>query len=906
MFAITVAYLVLVAAVGAWVHGESWDFRAHARDPLDGTWRLELAWLAGRGAWSGVDFHYPRGPLWQLVGGVAHALCNGDAGWTHALYDLLFQLCTLALLGAFVRRRVPRAPASWVVFTVLGVFSTAVGTATLRALLPLMAIDAAVRANEDGWRGPARVAAWMAVGMLVSFDRLVAMTLSVLAVLGAGLLVAVLQRTAKAWMASQVRLVGALVVASVVLALGFALAGGSLVRECLTQLRIAGDYAGRMAMGWSAPVSGWAVAAFVVCVGGLAAVRRRDAFDAPDSSFPYLMGALPAVAFGVIRADAEHLVLATLPLVAVLLVLSVGAFEGESRVRRAAAAVLFLVAAGSIAVSRPDALAGNPRVFWAAAAVAAGEQRPNPDWRSDDAAAVAYARSVRRPGECVAASADLTLVHPMADVRGPTELSIRWSSAWKEELADAIAERDCPHFVYSLLTYEWPGTNWILGPDFVEVARRYELDRQVGASVLGMRRRVRPRRIERARLTAERRTWSAEVPGQIRVPLGGVIQGTDIVELPLRVTLDGWRMRVGGAPVVEWRFERDGEPVAGWVPMPDVAFNRWGTVQLSPDPAATEWLWMGGREPSRHRRADTLALRLRPRGVSTPHTVEVSVRPIDRLRIPIEARPERSCDGRVDLLSMLQNGQAYGRYFAPDVRADRFSFEPNRPNDYEAEVSFPVTPCADSCLRLSASVEAPASASDGIELGVHVFEPPRRTDVYYEVIRPGGEPQEISLPLEDFAGRPVLLQLRSLPWRQWGEDAARIIRPRIQPCALEVMLTEVERLEVPRGSLTRVGRDLALSAGGARVEATVPGFSHLCLGFGTAAQSPVRIAVHAEDGAAEPYVHRITLPPGEASLDPFPLSDVQGRDVVVVLDVHLADHAEGRLVEPRLERCVGE
>src|SRR5690606_30537031 len=107
-----------------------------------------------------------------------------------------------------------------------------------------------------------------------------------------------------------------------------------------------------------------------------------------------------------------------------LVVLAIVAAGADPR-----APVVTRVAAGAVAVvaivgwfgTYPSNLAGHPRAFVEGLAIARGERQPDPDFRSDHGAARAWAaRALAGTPGCLAVSADVTMLHPWLDVRGPT------------------------------------------------------------------------------------------------------------------------------------------------------------------------------------------------------------------------------------------------------------------------------------------------------------------------------------------------------------------------------------------------------------------------------------------------------------------------------------------------------
>ena len=169
VFLVVLAYFLATAVGGAVVQGALWDLRLFQLDAVDATWRLELAWRAWRGDWSGVDFQYPRGPLWQLYGLVAmhigRDLLGDGVGWPLALIDAGFQITTLLALTWVAKSRVPSPLPRLAVFLAFCLLSRVVGAATLRGFFPLLVVliyaPPSLGRQEEGplWRAPLRAAA---------------------------------------------------------------------------------------------------------------------------------------------------------------------------------------------------------------------------------------------------------------------------------------------------------------------------------------------------------------------------------------------------------------------------------------------------------------------------------------------------------------------------------------------------------------------------------------------------------------------------------------------------------------------------------------------------------------------------------------------------------------------------
>ena len=916
---LAVGWFVLAAVGVAVLQAEVWDLRAHAEDPIDASWRLELAWKATRGDWSGLDFHYPRGPLWQAFGWVAATLAEGNPPWTLALLYLVFHLATLGLLLALTLKLVPAGWARVAVFIGCATLSNASGVATFRGFLPLVVLFLyAPRALEEGedprpWRSAFAAAAVTAAASLVSFDRLYAIGFCVAA--AAGFELAVRWRRGdpvRPALARVARFGGAcLVCFAGVAALALAL-GADPVEALLAQRALAGAYSSHMATEWRVAVPPANVAGVFLASLALAALPRlqpgggRARLDAI-----WLGGALPAVSFGLIRADEGHMILSMIPALVVLFFLAGGASPALPGARRLLAGVLASVAVVGWFGTYPSNLAGHPRVGLELAALARGEKRPDLGYRTEHGAAIAWARerAAEDPDACIGASADMSLVHPFADLRGPSELAMRWSHRMKTELADAIERADCPHYVYSLKTYDYPGDSWALGPDFVRVAQRYAVERRLGAGLLGMRRRARPLAVERRAVARDAAGGELALPAEVRVRLDERVRGTDLVEVALRIDVPRWRVLAGGAPHVEWRFEADGAPIGEWDHLYQVMIGEISRVQVSPDPEAAEHWWMTGRPPPRRREADTLALRVSARGVASPDVARLEIARVDRLRLEREpAPPPSTCDGRVDLLDALRGGEAFARYVSPSPGPEHFDLEPSPPNRKLAEVTFPITPCPDTCFFFGASVAAPPERSDGVEVEAHVLDLPDRVLLRRAPIPPGGEERRFELPLDGWGGRSVLLRVGTRPGEAYGDDYAKIVRPRLDRCTARRTLAEADETGalILRGAGRRRGEDLLVGPAGAEAELPITVVRGTCFhaAVRTRGEAPVRVTVRTREGALEHVAWDGEIAPGsDEALRSVDLFDFTTRPVSVIVEVRPLGDSRAELIRPRLGPC---
>ena len=915
-----VLYFVSVATSIAFVQTEAWDLRAFAEDPIDATWRLELAWRALHGEWSYVDFHYPRGPLWQLVGFAAALASPDDPPLTLALLYLFFHVATLGLLLGLVLRFVERPWPRVLVFFACAFLSNASGIATFRGFLPLLVIlSYAPRTLETGedprpWRSAFFAAGWTALATLVSFDRLYAMVFCVTAIVLAEV---ALRARARDPIAPAFRRLGRYVLACAVCFGALALLGLALgadpIEAVLAQRTFASAYSSHMATEWRVAVPAANVVGLFLASTALVVIPRiRAVKGATRLDALWIVGALPAVSFGVIRADSGHMIVSMIPALTVLFLLAGGASATLPSSRRWLAGGLASVAVVGWFGAYPANLAGHPRAFVELAAVLEGQKGPDRGYRTEHGEAIRWARERARlyPGACIAVSADMSIVHPFTNTRGPTELAMRWSNAMKVALAEAIESARCPSFVYSIKTYDYPGDSWALGPDFVRVAQMYEVEERLGVGLLGMRLRDEPLEVERRSLSTEPLDEELALPGELRVPLRELARGTDIVDLELELDVPLWRAVAGGTPHVEWRFERDGVPVSEWDHLYQVMLGRPSRVQVSPDPEAAEVWWMTGASPSRSREADTLALRVSPRGLASPGRARLVVRRVERLRLERSTRPPPlECETRRDLLDDVRRGAAFTRYVSPHAGNMHFNLEPSPPNRRLAEVVWPIAPCADTCLFVGAAVPTPPGRSDGVELEVHVLDLPDRVLLRRDHIPPGGEERRFEIALGAFSGREALLRIGTLSGPAWAEDYAKIVRPRLDRCSARRAFYEADEageLEVI-GDAHREGGDFLVGAGGAELRAPLTIARDTCFATGleVSPQGPAHLSIRGQEGALEHVFFDGELAAGDhRELSALDLFDFTSRAITLVVEVRpRVAGGRVRLGTPRLHAC---
>jgi hypothetical protein len=384
------------------------------------------------------------------------------------------------------------------------------------------------------------------------------------------------------------------------------------------------------------------------------------------------------------------------------------------------------------------------------------------------------------------------------------------------------------------------------------------------------------------------------------------------LDAQVQLDIDGWRALAGGAPLVEWRLEHEGEPVGEWAHLYQLVMNQPSRVQVSPDPEATEWHWITGARATREQNADTLVLRVTPRGRASPSEASLRVDWVDRLRLSPPPPPEpAACVSDDDLLERVRRGDAYARYVSPRAGRFHFDLEPSPPDHKLAEVVFPITPCANTCLFGAAAVRATAEESDGIDLEVHALELPIRTLVHSIHVPAGGEERRFEVALDRWAGREILLRIGTLPSESWANDFAKIVRPRLGTCrARRELASELGTgVSVKDGEAMADGVDVVAGSEGALLRMPRTAVHGTCLSTGVEVdgeEGAVFASIRVRDGGVEHVVHarEVGAADGAVLIDPVSLFDFTTRDVEIVIELTpLSDDTTSRLIHPRVHAC---
>lgn len=911
---LSLSYLVAHAIASSYTLAALWDWHVFQDHWFDHAWELELAYRAQLGEWSGRDFHYARGPLWQLVAYLASAPWGPlEAAGTLGAIDLLFHLAAIAAVTWMVLARVGEGGRRLAALWAIGAVSWAAGVPTARALLSvvivLLYLPPRDQEEPNRWRRPAMVAAAVVVALLLSFDRF--------GVAGLSLAAMVFAELAHRWRTRDrprlaVRRAGLTLLAIAVGIGAVALVGlpfgWSPLDYVEGQRSLAAGYATGMRTPWYVGVPPINVAALFLC--GAVLVGMGLALRWPRRHVVWIAGALPAAVFGAVTSDAGHMLMAILPLICVLVIVTVDA-RGAPWMRTASGLLAAVILVGWIG-TYPSALSVHPRVFAEAWGAAAGDKRPDVGFVNGHSAAVGVVRQIvaREDPRCVALWPSLTVAHAMARVPGPTQLALRWSDTQQRELAARIAEADCPIYVHDLGAFDAPGESWFLGPDFVEIVERYRLERRVGPGIAVLRRREAPRRLARSPIASPALGEPRRVPlpGELVIHLEEPIGGEELLAMRYRLGMSAWKAQLGGTPWGEWRFERDGGAVSPWQPLHHLsALADESEVFLSPDPEALERRWVIRQRLERRRLADALRIRLRPRSRLTPEEVELTILGLTRLRLPEPppGPPARYCHARVDLLDAFRAGRASPRNTSPRVSEVHFHLDRNVFPFPDAEIFFPIRPCPESCF----SGLFRAEGADDVEVEVHQVRAADRPRLIRLPIPANGEEIPIEVALDHFVERPQWLRL-GVP----SDDSVAFVTvtdPAVGPCSARRWVAEALAdglVRIERGAARARGRDIELRSGDARLRLPLRVIERSCVGMGLVADAPhrTRAALRVWVDGVGHVLHDERLELGAAPTGfVYGLHDFVGREVE--LEVEVTPERPGtpvRLLGPHLYRCV--
>jgi len=258
--ALTVAvWLAVALLVQRWIAIHLFDGRELEIGAPDSAWQLELPWRASRGEWSGRDFFFPMGPIWQLLAWMAAGPGPIDPARALSTREALFFALSFGLAGWIARRAAQAGWARTAVFSTIAILAT--WMESLRALVSVAIVVLYVPADPDRpprQREALAVAGATTLALLLSFERGVQAIASVVAM---GLAEIALRRIHRQPVRPALLRLGlyavALVEIGVVVAIVVApILGASFPRYLSESLRVSSAYAIHMSLPWSGAASG--------------------------------------------------------------------------------------------------------------------------------------------------------------------------------------------------------------------------------------------------------------------------------------------------------------------------------------------------------------------------------------------------------------------------------------------------------------------------------------------------------------------------------------------------------------------------------------------------------------------------------------------------------------------------
>ncbi|MBZ0116338.1 MAG: hypothetical protein K8H88_05070, partial [Sandaracinaceae bacterium] len=336
-----------VLGVSAWTHLALFDFQQLEPVASDYAWVLQYPWLASRGEWSGRDFFYPRGPLWQLVSWAGSGFAFRSMGATVAGNELAFGLLALLSVPLIVLRalrvRGPQLTAA-VALSALVLYPPLEAIRTLFATLLVLVLYVLPDDSRDGsgasTRQLLRRGLWAGIAAALTFpfayERGIIAVVAVVVMAGVGLLWRLARRMPiKPELIRAGAFAGALVAVSLLLA-GIAEALGASYWEYLGKMRsIAGAYTIAMQGYESRYGVGVLLAAAVALLAALTLSRQRDL-----ASATLIAGALPSAVSALVRSDPIHIVMGTCVIEGVLILVALRQLEARERTLSVAAALV--------------------------------------------------------------------------------------------------------------------------------------------------------------------------------------------------------------------------------------------------------------------------------------------------------------------------------------------------------------------------------------------------------------------------------------------------------------------------------------------------------------------------------------------------------------------------------------
>lgn len=902
-------YLTAALAASWYFRSRTLDYRGLEVGRLDFAWQLELAWQALHGHWVGRDLTHARGPLWQLVA----TLGLGDTtrlAPAVASIELAFRTLGVAAASGIAFLTLERSRERLLGALLLASLAFGAGIATFRGLLSLAIIVSFAPARERSRLGPWLAGVCIALAAWLSVDRALLGVASVFAMVVYEALACWRRRASLGPLLWRVRsvalgfLVTTVAASSVALALGFSPLGYVRDQRALADAYVA------LSAPWGAGVRMQNVIALLVVAATLSLLPllvARLRFVAGQ----WLMGSLPCAAFALILPDAGHVYVALLPLLGTLVLTAVDSVH--SRLLRTSYGLLASVALFGWFGARPGDLWLRPSIFWDAYQAARGAFHGQPDFETEVSQVVRFARESGDP--CMGFAPPLTVAHALADLPGPTELSLRWSEAQRRALADKLRASSCTHYVHQLMALDSPrGSEWLLGTDFITLAEYYEREKQLAPSLLVLRRREVPLRLERRDLELKERAVTISVPGEATWHLGEAVSGDTLLRLNMALRGPNWAVRTGSMPELSYQLESKGEPLGSPRPLFHAEPNQFGDVYVAIDAASLEERWLLGTGTPR-RTADRIRIWAKPRGRLHPEAVTVELTTTEAIQPPPPApQPAEGC-GPIELVHALNAGLAVPRMVAPRVEDDGFNLHPNPFPEARAEVFLPLGPCTDSCLSMDLSVRS--TRGDGVEFEAHQLQSSHERPLLFSRLLRPSDSRHVEVPLREYVGNSWL-RLGTLSAENSTADFAFVSNAKVDRCSSRGSVTSaLERGSAKiEGGAVYVDRsgEIAFGPTGGAVRLPLTVASHTCLAL--------ELESRAEPDVTFEYVawlvvdgveHRLFVKhiPGGAPkerLGPIDLFDWESRAVellLVAFSPHAPSSARGVYTRAELQPCTG-
>ncbi len=798
--AVVVAYLFLAWLSTRYVRVATWDMRALESHLIDYAWQLELAFRAHNGEWSGRDFHFPMGPGFQLIAYLGSLPGPFEAGAALAGLEAAFRLLSTLLSAAIAWRFVRPGYLRLFTFFVLATLAYGAGVASFRSMVSVATVLAyAPREDPDETaRYPAALITSLLClfGLALSPDRLV-FALAAIAVVSLVEFAARRRRRqslAPAW-TRLLRFAGTFAVVSAIACVLALLVGASPVTYVKRQIVLATAYGANLSLPWDPDVVSRQGIAFLLVSSvalGLWWMLKRDTawFKAC-----WLLGAMPFAAFVLLQTDAGHVYVSLLPLLVMLLLVATSGTTLDAHPQRVGAGLLVTFFVLSWFGRRPEQMWTHPRVIAEAQSVRHGERKADLNYQTDVSAATRWLRAkvAAEDPHCIGARAGLTVVHPLLRRGGPTQMALRWNATLQSELAASLRAARCPVFVYELYSFDIPQSAWFLGEDFFALAELYQAEQRLGPALVGLRLRETPSgaHVQALALPPNASRSALPLPSQLEIPLSQEVDGRHPLQLDYTLHLARWRSVAGGTPLVKWRFLKAGKPLADFQYLFHLGAGQRTRSYLSPEPEVTERRWLAGEDMQPTHSADTLELRVEPRGMVSPSHVELSVHGLSVLipQQPPTPQPEQVCNGEQSLLASLRAGEAFPRHVSPRSDAHSFQLHPNGKLDRAAEVFFPVTPCESSCFYAEVGIDDSPQPGDGATVETHVIDRGARPLLSKHWLKKG-ERRQIEIPLAAFAGREVLLRVGSHGQESPAGDFLWLSGPQIMHCSARANISK--------------------------------------------------------------------------------------------------------------------